>query len=125
MANKKKTAKKTPAKRRYKKRTQKLVDGTDAFTVEEAPPPLVRGATPEKLKILAKVEKTLHIVQPGQAFIIPTEWRHTIERYLKRHYPVERFEFNRIPDNPDAMRIYRLAWDKNAPRAKKGGNHAR
>lgn len=122
---KKKAAKKKTAKRAYTKRAGRPADGIDAFTVEEAPPPPVRGASPEKLMILIKVEKTLRIVQPGQAFIIPTEWRHTIERYLKRHYPSERFEFNRIADNPDALRIYRLVWEKNAATAKKGGKHAR
>lgn len=101
----------TPKKRPYKKRSQlngETLDQTETFEIDENPPIFVRGATPEKIKMFNKLEKTLLTVRIGQAFIIPAEFHNMIERYLKLNYTTERFGYYKIPDNPNAVRVYRL-----------------
>ncbi len=107
----------TPKKRAYNKKTIGALPGTplkrgrkpaDTFHIETEPPPLVRGATAEKLALLNKVDRTMRSTMPGQAFIIPALSENPIKRHLKRNYVSERFSFVKIVDNPDALRVYRL-----------------
>lgn len=82
----------------------------DTFKIELAPPPAIRGGDPERLKFLAKLQRTVGKVQPGQAFIIPTNFRNSAERYLKVEVPSYRFAFMAIPDNQEATRVYKFEW---------------
>lgn len=117
----KKKTKQQPRKRAYKKKNDafwgtdkgtptKKVSSGDPFTIEATPPPLVRGATPEKLALYDKVDATMRLTKPGQAFIIPAKHRGIIEAHLRRKYIEDRFAFGKIADNPDAVRVYRLAF---------------
>lgn len=116
-----KAKKAKPAKRKYTKKNEpfwgaplegtssvKRRGSTDTFQIEVAPPPLVRGATAEKLALLTKVDRTMANTKPGQAFIIPISGESTIKRHLKREYPNDRFSFTKIADNPDGLRVYLL-----------------
>lgn len=101
------TKKANPAKRQYTKKTD-ASDADNTFHIEVAPPPLIRGATIEKLNMLDKVDRTMRSTKPGQAFIIPAFSENTIKRHLRRTYEDDRFAFMKIADNPDALRVYRL-----------------
>jgi hypothetical protein len=100
--------KKTARKSKY------LKVRADIFEVEKMPPPFIGRWNPERAAILAKVDETLKTVNVGQAFIIPTEYRGTVFKYLRDSYPADKFATQIIPDNPDKLRVYRLAYPKKA-----------
>lgn len=107
-------------KRPYNKKVldiSKFVEsGTDTFEIEAAPPPAIRGADPKRLEFLAKLQRTIGKVKPGQAFIIPTAFRNSAERYLKMEVPSYRFAFMVIPDNREALRVYKFEWATTKPK---------
>lgn len=108
-------------KRAYKKRTALVTSHdsfTDTFEIEVAPPPVLRGADPQRLRFLAKLKRTVEIVQPNQAFIIPSKFRNSGETWLKRNYPDFRFTFSAIPDNKEAVRVYKFDRVEQAPKRK-------
>lgn len=114
MAVKKKAPKKQRAAWGSKTKThlnEVVVASTnEMFTIEDTPPPAIRGATPQKLALYAKIDRTLLSLKTDQAFVIPQLMRNTVESYLKRNYTRDRWSFSAIADNPSSMRVYRFAW---------------
>lgn len=98
-------------KKKYLKK-QAPVETLETFEIEKNPPPFVSRWNPERVAILSKVDATLKSVKPGEAFIIRTDQRNTIQKHLRDSYPNDRFSFQLIHDNPDKSRVYRLAYPK-------------
>jgi hypothetical protein len=98
--------KSTPVKRK------KALKRVDIFEIERNPPPFTSRWNPERAAILAKVDETLKTVNIGEAFIVPAKYRHTVSKYVTENYPADKFSFQAIHDNPDAVRVYRLAYPK-------------
>lgn len=83
-----------------------------AFEIEKNPPIPRFKAKSEKLQLLIdRVDKTLAVLRPGEAFIMPSKSIASIRKYLRRHYVGERFWCKPILDNKEMMRVY---WLKTA-----------
>jgi hypothetical protein len=109
----KSTSKKTARKSKYLKRYS-ATDRGDLYEIEKNPPPFVGRWDPERAAVITKVDATLKNVHIGEAFIIPAKYRATVFKYLRDNYPADKFATQIIPDNPDKLRVYRLAYPKKA-----------
>lgn len=92
--------------KRKTKATPKGEGKVTAFEIEAAPP-FYRN-NPDLQITLKRVEATINIMQPGQAFIVPSKSRHTIKKFIEEKYPDLLFRYSKIKDNPAMMRIYYL-----------------
>jgi hypothetical protein len=91
---------------------KKALKRVDIFEIEKVPPPFTSRWNPERVAVLRKVDETLKTVSIGQAFIIPAKYRHTVSKYVTENYTADKFSFQAIHDNPDMVRVYRLAYPK-------------
>lgn len=114
-------AKKKTTLRRSNAGKATVVSTNDLFEILTDPPPPVRGATPETVAFIAKLDRTLLHIKLGQAFIIPGNKKPLVERHIKATLPLteERFTFMKIADNPGFVRVYRLPIDKKTKSYKK------
>src|SRR5688572_24608166 len=96
-----------------------ISDAVDTFEILVDPPPPIRGAAKEGIEFLQKLARTLDQVKVGQAFIIPTNKKPAVDKYVKTHYFSERFVFIKIPDNPKSTRVHRLALVPSTAKKKK------
>lgn len=85
-----------------------LPDDNDTFEILVDPPPPIRGATKESIEFIDRLVRTLDQVKVGQAFIIPTNKKPAVHKYVKTYYAGDRFVFIKIPDNPKSTRVHRL-----------------
>jgi hypothetical protein len=86
----------------------KMAEGK-TFTIEKNPPAPVRADQAQLQSILQKIDRTVEVIQVGQAFTMPMNVKHSIQRHIKEKHHKMKFRFAAIPDNPDMMRIYRIS----------------
>lgn len=99
-------------KKKYLKK-QVPVETPETFEIEKNPPPPSYSKwNPERDAIIKKIEATLRGVKTGEAFIIEAKNKNTVQGYLSKAYPEERFSYILIPDNPEKMHVYRLTYPK-------------
>lgn len=112
MAKAKKVVAKKPRKRAYKKtgkysiKNASQLESDQPFEIEAKPPGY--RVNPELQTTLKRVDATIKVLLPNQAFIVPAKSRHTIKKHLKENYPRLLFMYSRIADNPSMMRVYLL-----------------
>lgn len=83
---------------------------TDAVVVPfeiEAAPPSYR-LNPDLMHTLKRVEATIKLMKPGEAFVVPSKSRHSIKKMIEEKWPDLLFRYSKIKDNPAMMRIYFL-----------------
>lgn len=101
-------------KKKYLKKQAPVVT-PDIFEIEKNPPsPRYSKWNPERDALIKKVDATLETLKIGEAFIIDTTSKNTVSAYLAKEYATERWSYITIPDNPDKVRVYRLAYTKKA-----------
>lgn len=103
--NKKKKAfkKSTPVKRKYVKKSTQQVN-LQPFEIEVNPPNY--RLNPELDVTLKRIDSTLPLIKPGQAFVVPSKSRQSIKKHLSEKYPNLIFVYSIIKDNSKTMRIY-------------------
>ncbi len=105
----KKAAKKRgrPAKKRGRKPNAVAVIDANIFEIEETPPPpRFRGTTPEVEALKEKIKRTLQQLKPGQAFILPSEHRSAVRKFLSDAYPDKYLTIGTVPGNDAVVRVY-------------------
>lgn len=75
-----------------------------AFEIEKQPPSY--RSNPDLELTLRRVEATINMMEPGQAFVVPSKSRHTIKKFIDENWPSLLFRYSKIKDNPGMMRIY-------------------
>lgn len=102
----KKSDKQKPIKRKYVKQAAVASNQSAAqpFEIETAPPNF--RLNPDLANTLNRVEATINIIQPGQAFIVPSKSRHSIKKFIEEKWPLHQFLYSIIKDNKNMMRIY-------------------
>jgi|ERR1044072_1575620 hypothetical protein len=118
---KKKAAGRPAKKKAYKKRNKEYWDSLKnkgrtnalpndfkivAYEIESKPPSY--RSNPDLEITLKRVEATVHIIKPGEAFVVPSKSRHTIKKFIEEKWPNLLFRYSKIKDNPGMMRIYFL-----------------
>jgi len=102
-----KTAKKKTAKKRGRDPGSTKAMSLDIFEIEAAPPPhRFRGTTPEVEMLKEKIKRTMEYLKPGQAFIVPSEHRVAVRRFLTTEYPDKVMLTAAIPGNDAVIRVY-------------------
>jgi len=120
MVKKKASKKATPTKRQYVKKNtqhwaelrqrqnkrQHIIDegALEPFEIEAAPPSF--RLNPDLAHTLKRIEETVKVLLPGQAFIVPSKSRHTIKKFIEEKWPAYKFMYSVIKDNRSMMRIY-------------------
>src|SRR5262245_38666719 len=56
-----------------------------AFEIESEPPSF--RSNPELESVLKRVEATVKLIKPGQAFIVPARSRHSIKKFIDQKWP--------------------------------------
>jgi len=137
---KKKTAtKKAPAKKLGRPRVKAKSNGHDSaldshelevitkgetFEIERTPPPFTLRLNEEKEKLFNKIERTLHVVRMGEAFIVEGKDKNLTKQYLSRMVSDSFFRFAAIPGS-DRFRVYRFPISTAPERIKKSLENAR
>lgn len=104
--NKKAAKKKAPAKRKYVKRAIVNTQQVKPFEIEANPPSF--RLNPDLQNVLKRIEETIKILKPGQAFVVPSKSRHSIKKFIEENWPQRKFLYSIIKDNTGMMRIYFL-----------------
>lgn len=94
--------KQIPLKRKYEKKNAAI--NIQPFEIETAPPSY--RLNPDLANVLNRIEKTIKIMSPGQAFVVPGKSRHSIKKFIEQKWPLHQFVYSKIKDNPTMMRIY-------------------
>lgn len=73
--------------------------------ITDAEPPR-NGVTMQTQLMRNRVDVTMNVVKPGQAFIVPFKNRGAIASHLKNKWPSERFTLSKVLGNDEVMRVY-------------------
>lgn len=110
MAKKSKPAKRQPITNSSKNNRSPLGKPGDDFEIEATPPPYLRGNSLDRMEFIDKLQRTVKVVKPGEAFIIPKAKRHTAVNYLKTNCSEYRYLFQPVLGSDDKLRVYCFEW---------------
>jgi len=79
----------------------------DVFEVDLNPPMPYRGAELDQI-LYDKVERTLKVTPLNKAFIIDSNLKHKVSKYLLEKHHEFKFKFFTIEDNKTKTRVYKL-----------------
>lgn len=105
-------AKKAPAKKRGRKpkaeksALTKWTTNADTFEIETDPPPIITGHIERSLKLRGRLERTLKLLKPGQAFIVYNYSKSAVRKQLTQHFSQHRFTCLSVPDKDKTVRVY-------------------
>lgn len=107
----KSTKKKAVKKRGRTSKTEHRVlenryDASDVFKIETDPPPVVTGHMERSIELRGKIDRTLKIIKPGQAFIVADYTKSGVRNILNKHWPEHKFTCVAVPGNDKAVRVY-------------------
>ena len=94
-----------PLKRAYTRRNiLNLEPPVAPFEIEKYPPNY--RLNPDLEATLKRIDATLAIIKPGEAFVVGSKSRHSIKKHISEKYPNLVFVYSLIKDNKKMMRVY-------------------
>jgi len=106
---KKKAAKKSPAPTRSKAPINLQPEIADTYEIDLTPPPIRKFAMAERL---ARIDRTIAVLKPGQAFTMPSKSRVIARRHISNAFPYDVFSFQKIAGNDELIRVYYVKSNK-------------